>query len=438
MTFATPLTSSKDGRRMTVKGEHQQVNVTKYRFGVLNALWQPVRFSLGKVEPILERDAVAEWVSENSYQPNQTSSERWIYPPKSQTVRHHRQKDGSVEKSMRDRSERPALVWPVEPTHCLEVEGQPSDEDQRRMLPDILLQTLGFLFSARPQFEDWHIDGRIPAHPSNRFMLNGNEAGEVLDQVVARYEALDYDQRLALRNILHLRNRVPMYEWYWERFAWGYTVVDGCWALLSGGKPKSRSWKGTGEVNPDADWVYHRDRMERLCDDLGIDRSHSCDQEALERWVDLRNDLVHEFRWENATPAYDSSHEALMAEFHIRRFADRVILHCLGVNCDFRHKGGWADRGQFELGLRFRCCPSGAYPQKEGALCPSPCCEFGANSSTGVDGQCVSLYSPHTGSESQQKEDRERNSGVCLNETPKMCAHLINLAMKKAEGPADA
>ena len=314
-----------------------------HEFGLLHGLYDTIAFDGGHIFPVVTNDDVEDWIEQNGYWESESSPERWFYPSSRKVQTKMLQGfEGEVMLDVKGGA-RPAFLSPPPVTHRIDLFELPSPSlHEDRRFARMAIETLAFLYDCRCQFADWQLDSRVPVpRRPNKFWLRPEHLTSILNQVLDRALFLSDDQLTATLNVLHLRNKLTSYDWYWERFVWAYICVDGCWRVLAGARPTE--WAGTGEVtHSNGNYTPHAQRLNRLCDCLGIDRSHSEDQDLLDLAVSLRNNVIHEFSWEGSTPGMGSSGDGFMADFGLRRFLDRLLFHLLGVDCGFRMFGGWA------------------------------------------------------------------------------------------------
>lgn len=128
-------------------------------FGFLPYKWT-IEFDGGKISPIAEFDENAVWMHEY------TNEDGFLYPP----IEYRVEVDPVTMKPLKEipRTERPAHLYRVPPSHelCLFEFGTP--EEIRKGLGSFVIQLLAYLFGVRLQFYDWWLDGRLPIRGNAR------------------------------------------------------------------------------------------------------------------------------------------------------------------------------------------------------------------------------------------------------------------------------
>ena len=89
-----------------------------------------------------------------------------------------------------------------------------------------------------------------------------------------------------------------------------------------------------------------------MCEQLGM----PYDESAAERAVQLRNNLMHEARWDGGLPGEKTTTEAFLASYDLHGLATRLIFHILSVDCKFRETA-WTNAANFSTtpSLDLRC-----------------------------------------------------------------------------------
>jgi hypothetical protein len=95
--------------------------------------------------------------------------------------------------------------------------------------------------------------------------------------------------------LLKMHARAPGHQWYWERFAWEYSVSDACYRIAAALHPATLT-QGKGRPLP------HAQRVAAMVTTFGL--SHTLDEsDWLNTFVCLRNELIHEARWAGNQPS---------------------------------------------------------------------------------------------------------------------------------------
>ena len=307
---------------------------TELRFGSLLACYQPIRFDFGVIEPLHDK-ATAEAKASQGF-----NADGHIYPPMMASYRGWPGEPPKPE-DLVPGSERPASAFRVPATHKMTWSGPAFDK--YRHLPSIAIQLLGNWHGVTLQFEDWWSFRRMRWKVSKIFLGPGPDQQEAFAVAVRNAATFSADNQKRLLSLLSLLNAVETFEMEWESFAWAYTCIDAAWKILT----DLGTIDGSGRRI-----VPHAERIKVLCTSLGI----PLDESTIERAVRLRNDLLHEARWDGSLPGEGSqSTEAFLTSYELQRLATRLVFFILGVDCEFRttHWNHASDfGGVHSLGLR--------------------------------------------------------------------------------------
>src|SRR5687768_7922717 len=248
------------------------------RFGFLSHR-SPIVFNGGAIEPL--PDIELEWQrAEATKHPHDG---HW-YPPPSVTVKMEWNGTELVPGEEVPHSSRPALMWPLPPTHTVSVDS-PLEQDFKRGDGAFLIYLAAYLFACRVQFEEWEIDGRVPIRPRHvPAAVTASMASKFFAVAYDTWRAWDCDKRQAFTTCLYMHSKAPAYEWPWEQFTVEYMVFD---ALC--------------ELNGIA--RRHSERPAKVCAHFSLYFETSTEPVA-EAIVKLRNRLFHEALWEQDTPGF--------------------------------------------------------------------------------------------------------------------------------------
>ncbi len=262
-----------------------------------------IEFVGGKISPVPEFDEVASWIN------NYTNEDGFLYPPTEYRVKVAPvtiRPIGRIPKT-----ERPAHLHRVPPSHelCLFESGTP--EEIRRGPGSFVIQLLAYLFGVRLQFHDWWFDSRLPIREKVRthgISFSEKTIEEFLSHCYKTWNSWREREQKLITNVLFMHNRAPTYGWDWEQFTIEYMVLDGCYKLTK--------LLGVLTEKPS-----HGERIEALCKTFDI----PIDQELVCKIVDLRNELFHETFWDGSQPCTAVSNLAFILPFHLRRLNQRLI-----------------------------------------------------------------------------------------------------------------
>ena len=278
-----------------------------------------IEFDGGKVSPIPEFDEVAASVKKDTHE------DGFLYPPIEYRVRVDPVTIKPLEKI--PKTERPAHLYRIPPSHelCLYHSGTP--EDTRRGAGSIVIHLLAYLFGRRLQFYDWWIDGRVPILEkarSHNITFDQNTVEDFLSHCYKMWKSWCEEKQTLITNILFMHSRAPSYEWDWERFTIEYMVLDGCYKL-------GKSLNVVQKMPP------HGERIKILCQTFEIPINYNLAEEI----VRLRNDLFHETLWDRSKPCTAINSSAFILTDHLRRLNQRLIPALFGYKTPYVKTAWW-------------------------------------------------------------------------------------------------
>jgi len=234
-------------------------------------------------------------------------------------------------------------------SHDLFIEGKTKDKlNLRRGLSGFLIQFVGFLYGYRVQFSDWWVDGRVSIKSYTQYNVPCSSLGSTcINQAIKTWRSLDQTTQQIFTNALYMFSRSAIFEFGWERFIAEYTILDAIYkAGLNSNAIESLAKK-------DFENSMHKARLNAIAKSCGIrlptndrlptfDGQHDHGKKWDKFFVDLRNNLFHEMRWDgigtldtpvdlNAEQAPDLLHE----------FTRRVILSILGIKGKYIKTEWW-------------------------------------------------------------------------------------------------
>jgi hypothetical protein len=294
--------------------------VKRYYFGFLPHKWT-IEFDGGKVSPIPDYDEVMAWVDQY------VNEDGFLYPP---TV--HRVKVDPITMIYLEeipKTERPAHLHKIPPSHELSLYHSGTQEDIRKGPGSFIIHLIAYLFGVRLQFYDWWVDGRLPIRDNARthsISFIKETAEHFLSHCYRTWRGWSEKEQKLITNILFMHSRAPLYEWDWEHFAMEYMVFDGCWKLgefLSFFQNMCR--------------IPHGKRIKILCQAFDIPFK----KDLVDEIVDLRNKLFHETLWDGSQPCTAVSTSAFMSTYHLRRLNQRLIPVLFGYKTPYVQTGWW-------------------------------------------------------------------------------------------------
>ena len=285
-------------------------------------------FSGGKISPLEDHADRAEWFEERS------NRDGYYYPPEVATY--------EVDTSTRERkkkvarSERPASVYGLPPSHWLELES-PLDTSNTSFSDDaLIIYVLAYLYGTRLQFSDWRFEGRVPYKSTNNIFFHPETCLEFLGHTYDWWRSKPADIRTRLINILYVLTRARSLEWEWDAFTHQYMVFDAIYRLhttLHPSAPKAQN---------------HRGRFDVLLSEYGI----PTDDALVNKMYNARNELFHEAMWTGSTIGFGSiDREAYYFPHHLSRLNSRLICGLVDYRNDYLGSVWWA-MGTFSFGPR--------------------------------------------------------------------------------------
>jgi hypothetical protein len=254
-----------------------------------------------------------------------TNTDGFVYPPLEKRMRATQPKvrDGNVLPEEQwdweevPKTERPAHLHRLPPSHELRLEEPPFENDLRKHDGAFLMYLAGYLYGYRLQFHDWWFDGRVNMTSSHKINVRDEKAAEFLSKSYANWKAWSPDVRKHFTNILYMNSRSELYEWDWERFMIAYMVFDACY----------KHAKGMGEVEE----CSHSARLEAMCRRYGL----HCDASLGREIVGLRNVLFHEALWDGGQPCSSGGQRSFDYTECLRGINHRLIPALLGYSTGY-------------------------------------------------------------------------------------------------------
>lgn len=288
-------------------------------FGFLSHRWT-MEFDGGKMSPISEFNEAAAWVDKY------INEDGFLYPP----IEHRIEMDFVTMKPLKNvpKTERPALLHRIPPSHELCLFGSGTLEDIRRGRGSFIIQLLGYLFGVRLQFYNWWFDSRVPIQEKARthnIRFSKSTAEDFISHCHRTWENWSDQEQKLITNVLYMHCRAPSYEWDWEQFIIEYMVLDGCFKLA----------RLLGVVQKE---LSHGKRIEYLCQAFDV----PINDDLTRRIVRLRNKLFHETLWDGSQPCTAVSSSAFMLPYHLRRLNQRFIPALLGYKTPYIQSGWWS------------------------------------------------------------------------------------------------
>lgn len=254
-----------------------------------------------------------------------TNADRFVYPPLEKRMRATQPKvqDGNVFPEEQwdweeiQKTERPAHLHRLPPSHELQLDEPPFENNLRKHDGAFLMYLTGYLYGYRLQFYDWWFDGRVNMKSSHNINVRDEKATDFLSMSYANWKTWSPDMRKYFTNILYMNSRSELYEWDWERFMIAYMVFDACYAYA----------EQRGEVRSPT----HKGRFEAMCKQYGL----YFDAAVSEKIVGLRNDLFHEALWDGGQPCSSGGQRSFCYTEFLRGINHRLIPAILGYSTEY-------------------------------------------------------------------------------------------------------
>jgi hypothetical protein len=273
----------------------------------------PVPFEVdwgsGRIEPVEDFRLAVDWVADAAH------ADGYIYPPNQHTVTEN--VDGTT--TPVPKTTRPAHLWSPPATHRITLRDVAAGDENRRRLGGFLIHLAAFLYGFRAQFSDWWIDGRLLTKSRTDLVsaaLRESQLKVCFAQSTDSWTQWSEQSRRVMANALYFHNRVPVYEWDWERFQAEYQVLDALYAV-------AKAELGTPDTG-------HRKRLEVLCGQFGV----QVDSDVFGDIATYRNALVHEILWGEGMPG-EGFPEGYRKAHSLRNINRRLGLAILGISCGY-------------------------------------------------------------------------------------------------------
>lgn len=282
----------------------------------------------GNISPLEDHADRAKWFEERS------NRDGYYYPPEVATYKLDPRTRETKEKVAR--SERPASVYSLPPSHRLRLES-PLDTSNTTCSDDaLIIYVLAYLYGTRLQFADWRFEGRVPYKPTNNIFFYPETCLDFLGFAYDWWRSQPPGIRTRLINILYVLTRARSLEWEWDAFAQQYMVFDAIYRLhitLNPTAPKTRN---------------HRGRFDVLLSEYGIPR----DNALVDKLYKARNELFHEAMWTGSTIGFGSANQdSYYFPHHLSRLNSRLICGIVGYQNDYLESVWWS-MGTFPFGSR--------------------------------------------------------------------------------------
>lgn len=260
----------------------------------------------------------------------QAHPDGYVYPPYGSTFR---VKNGEEAWQEIPNSGRAAHLHRIPCSHDLFMEGEENDKaNLRRGMSGFIIQFVGFLYGYRVQFFDWWVDGRVKIKSQAPYSVLPTSLGPAcINQAIDTWQGWDLTTQRIITNALFMFSRSEIFEFGWERFMVEYMVLDA-------------TYKAAVESKAIQPVRGHKARLNAVANSCGISFPPSDRWEKVwdEFFVDLRNNLFHEIRWDGdriiGSPGTD---DAELAPYFLHEFTRRALLRVLGIKGPYLATPWW-------------------------------------------------------------------------------------------------
>ena len=294
------------------------------KFGYL-PIADTVTFSGGEIVALPEFDTIVSSVAKN------THTDGHVYPP----MKPHLNRRRKI-----PRTERPAHLHKLPPTHILKINrAYPDEQAARYGDAGFIMHFLGFIYGFRCQFHDWWMEGRINVSgDSDHNCPRSSHVGNCLEKAFQMWSSWPSRQQIVAINALFLHTRTQVYENEWERFQAEYQIMDALFSLAKETKQIV--------VKPN---LKHGERPSVLCEKYGI----PADKDKFDKIGKLRNDVIHEVLWDGRMPGEARSEISYRSPQWLHKLTKRIMLAVLGIDNDYISSPWWF-MGKFDFGSNCR------------------------------------------------------------------------------------
>lgn len=284
-------------------------------FGYLNMDYS-ICFEDVKICPIEKFSEVKNWVK------NYVNEDGFVYPP----LEHRIELDMETlkEKRVIPNTERQSLLHKIPYSHSIIVKDPAYKNELRKWDYAFLVNILAFLHGTRLQFYNWQFDGRIPIKNIDNIYIHPNSTAEFLQTVYKTWRGWKKINQERIINLLVMHNRIPTYEWEFERFLLNYIVFDGAIKIAE----KVYHCKASS----------HDERFYSVIEKFGIANN----DEHIRKIYRLRNDLFHYAIWDGGHPCSPKDiYKGWIQENYLRKFNLRLLVALLDYKTDFVSMPWW-------------------------------------------------------------------------------------------------
>jgi hypothetical protein len=225
------------------------------------------------------------------------------------------------------RTTRPADLFQLPSSHTIELALYDDQQIARFQMGGFLLQSLGFLFGTKLQFQGWSVEGRIPINKRLvDFHVVPKQIQSFFERTIPTWQSMPPSAQKGMTSVLYVHNIAGALEWDWQSFLMEYMVFDGCYRVA----------RELHKISAKS----HGDQLAAFSSMFGL----VPDADRFRQLVDLRNLLFHETLWDGGQIFTAQSSESFYAPIHLRKFNHRAIVALLFGPCPYS-ASGWTSLG---------------------------------------------------------------------------------------------
>lgn len=221
-------------------------------------------------------------------------------------------------------TEKPALLHKIPFSHSINVNKPIYKHNLRKWDYGFLINVLAFVLGTRVQFYNWWFDGRIQIENKEGISISPSSLPEFLSTVYETWKSWEEINKERIMNLLVMHNRIPQYEWDFERFLFNYIVFDGAFGIAE----KVYKCKATN----------HKKRFYSIIEKFDMYPN----QEYINDIYNLRNDLFHDAIWDGGLPnTVTDKYKGWQKEIALRKLNIRIIIALLNYKTKFISTPWW-------------------------------------------------------------------------------------------------
>lgn len=223
-----------------------------------------------------------------------------------------------------ERSERPALLFFLPPSHQITIQNPICKDGEKGTDEALIVFLLAYIFGTRLMPSQWKFDGRVPIKSVNSIYISDTTGAHFIEHVYSWWKTLTEGQRIKFANILYVFNRARSLEWEWDAFLHQYLVFDALYDLYH-------------EFNPPPERPKLKDRFNILCEKYSV-----FNEDLVNSIYRARNDLFHEATWVQSTIGFGSpDSDAYQLPQYLAELNSQIICGITGYENNYIRLPWW-------------------------------------------------------------------------------------------------